>query len=103
MSQAPDRLLPPDLIRAADLRLLLRHLNAEDLRSVAQSVTSDATDLMFAPEVCAAVSPVVLRLAHGRGSRLTISSGVSKLSWLAKHQRHQPGNPPRVTLSETWY
>lgn len=34
VSQAPDRLLPPHLIRAADLRLVLRPLNAENLRSV---------------------------------------------------------------------
>ncbi|WP_043334334.1 hypothetical protein [Belnapia moabensis] len=67
VSQAPDRLLPPDLIRAADLRLVLRPLDAEDLRSVAQSVTSDTTNLMLAPEVCAAVSPIVLKLARRPG------------------------------------
>ncbi|MDO9708877.1 AAA family ATPase [Paracraurococcus lichenis] len=67
VSHAPDRLLPTDLIRAADLRISLPPLNAEDLKSVAHSVTSNATDLVLAPEVCAAVSPVVLRLARRQG------------------------------------
>ncbi|WP_052213730.1 AAA family ATPase [Belnapia sp. F-4-1] len=67
VSHAPDRLLPADLLRAADLRLVLMPLNAEDLMGVAQSVTSSTTDLTLAVEVCAAVSPVVLRLARRSG------------------------------------
>ena len=67
VSHAPDRLLPADLLRAADLRFVLRHLNPDDLRGVAQAVTSGATDLVLAPEVCVAMSPIILRLARRSG------------------------------------
>lgn len=67
VSYIPDRHLPADLLRAADLRLSLRPLDAESIRLVAHAVTNDTSGITLAPEVCASLSPVTLRLARRRG------------------------------------
>ncbi|MBB5693583.1 AAA family ATPase [Muricoccus pecuniae] len=64
VSQAPDRHLPPDLLHAADLRLVVEPLDAEGLRLVAQSVTDGQATALPPAEVCALISPVTLRLAR---------------------------------------
>jgi len=64
VSHVPDRYLPPDLVQAADLRLIIPPLDAEGLRLIAQSVTDTVPTELPSAEVCAAISPLVLRLAR---------------------------------------
>lgn len=67
VSQAPERYLPPDLLRAADLRLVLEPLDAEGLKVVAQWVTNGHPTSLPSRENCALISPLALRLARRSG------------------------------------
>ncbi|MFC0406987.1 AAA family ATPase [Roseomonas elaeocarpi] len=67
VSQAPERHLPPHLLRAADLRLTVEPLDAEGLRAVAQRVTDEQPTSLPPADTCAPISPVTLRLARRPG------------------------------------
>lgn len=67
VSQVPDRQLPPDLLRAADLRLTLPPLDPEGLGEVAAVLTGGPPAALPSAEICALVSPRTLGLARRPG------------------------------------
>jgi hypothetical protein len=67
VSQAPERSLPPDLLRAADLRLQLLPLDPEDLGEVAAAITGGPPTALPPAELCALISPRSLGLARRLG------------------------------------
>ncbi|WP_120009764.1 AAA family ATPase [Teichococcus vastitatis] len=67
IAPAPDRQLPPDLRRVADLRLVLAPLDPATLREVAAAVTGSQPRTVLPPELCARLTPALLRLARRPG------------------------------------
>jgi cell division protease FtsH len=67
ISHAPDRLLPSNLVQAADLRLTMSPLDAGVLSAIVVAVTAGAPSSLPDAELCARITPAVLRMARRRG------------------------------------
>lgn len=105
ISHAPNRLLPRDLVRAADLRLVVTPLDSDILGDVAEVLTGERPSAHSEVTAYTTATPMTLRLARRRGqSADDYMQRVARLAMLDARPaslpdrglEHLPGMPEAV-------